>query len=217
MNESENHRPQSRNRRLRATLTIRRDDHIGDRIGTIFLDPVNEGEDGIVGRVRDYLGRGIRIIKLELSRAHVDVEVESLGLVDESKRLSAAAEDLRGKGARRSAQSMLQEALKLDPMNGEALSVLGLMLAERGEHDDALRILRRAREIAGDRVDVLQSLAQVCVQLERVPSAIGYLERALEMEANNDEIRTALVALGRTPAPIARFPRRVSLIRGGRK
>ena len=206
----------SRQRR-RLTLTIRRDDHIGDRIGAIFLDPVTEGEEAIIGRIREYLGRSIRVLKLEISRTQIDVEVESLGLVEESNRLADAAEDLNAKGGKRNAVAMLHEALKLDPLNREAILSLGLLLADRGDNEDALKVLRRAREIAGDRVDVLLSLGKVAAAMDRMATAIGYLEVALELEPANERVREALVALGRTPAPIARFPRRVSVIRGGRK
>ena len=204
-------------KRRRVTLTIRRDDHIGDRIGTLFLEPLAEGENGAIRRVREYLGTGINIVKVEVGQTQLDADVECTAWIEESNRLSKAAEDLSAKGARRNASEMLKEALRLDPLNRGAIVSLGLVLEERGQDDEALKTLRRAREIAGDRVDILKALAQVCVRLDRTATAISYLERALELEPKNEPVRNALAALGRAPAPLTRQVRHVSVIQGGRK
>jgi len=42
--------------RQRRTVTILRDDHLGDPIGIIFLDPESADHDSLVARLRDYLG-----------------------------------------------------------------------------------------------------------------------------------------------------------------
>jgi tetratricopeptide (TPR) repeat protein len=216
MNETEKPGITASSARRRMALTIRRDDHIGDRIGTIFLDPDSEGEQGIIQLVRDYLGRGIRVMKVELSRDRVEVEVESTGWVEESKRLTAAAEDLHLKGGRRGSQAMLEEALKLDALNHNALKRLGMLLADRGEHEEAFRILKRAREIGGDSVPALLAMGKVCMQLDRVPSAVEYLQLVIKAEPKNQEALAALESLGRAPEPVTYGAAKVRLIRGGK-
>ena len=62
--------------RQRRTVTIRRDDHLGDPIGIIFLDPESADHDSLVARLRDYLGARVRILKAELNSARADVEYD---------------------------------------------------------------------------------------------------------------------------------------------
>jgi len=197
--------PHVRSRRL----TIVRDDHIGDPIGAIFLEP-DDGPAGIVRRIADYLGPKTRILATEMMHDRVRVEVQSSPFSEESSRLAAAATELWRKGAPRNALSMYQEALALDSLNGHALHQLGLLMAELKQAREALLALRRAREVLGDSVELLHSLAGVCVMLERIPSAIGYLERALELEPHNPSIRRDLIALGRKPPPPPSLPARGS-------
>ena len=61
--------------RQRKVLTIWRDDHIGDAVGGIFLDREGEGADAIFDRLSDYLGRRVKIIKVELMRDRLTAEV----------------------------------------------------------------------------------------------------------------------------------------------
>jgi len=192
--------------RQRKLLTIWRDDHIGDAVGGIFLDREGEGADAIFERLKDYLGRRVKIIKVDLLRDRLTAEVDSLGLPEESSRLAAAALDLRLKGGPRNAEPLFRQALELDPLNVDAMIGLGMLLVELQRYDAALRTLRRAREIAGDLADLLRALGEVCVHLERFPSAIAYFQRALELRPNDAVSHRALIALGRYPAPLAEPP-----------
>jgi hypothetical protein len=60
MSESE---PASRPKRHREhqTLVIRREDHVGDPLSIAWLMPAETLGDAIVGRLRDFLGRRVRI------------------------------------------------------------------------------------------------------------------------------------------------------------
>jgi tetratricopeptide (TPR) repeat protein len=181
-------------------LTIARDDHIGDPIGAIFLD-LDGGEPEVARRVREYLGGKIHITRLELKRDRAIVEVQASAFSDEAARLSEAAADLARKGAPRNAIAMFQQALELDPLSGPTLHEMGIALLELKRPAEALPILRRAREVLGDSVELLRTLARVCVAIERIPTAVGYLERALELEPRNRMVRRELMALGRRPPP----------------
>ncbi len=181
-------------------LVIARDDHIGDPVGAIFLD-LEGGEAEVARRVREYLGGKVHINKLELKRDRAMVEVEASPFGDEAVRLGAAAADLARKGAPRNAISMFKQALELDALSGQTLYDMGIALLELKRPAEALGALRRAREVLGDGVDLLRALARVCVAMERNPTAVGYLERALEIEPNSRTIRRELLALGRRPPP----------------
>ena len=185
----------------KKTLVIARDDHIGDRIGAIFLD-LDGGEAEVAERIREYLGGKIQILNVELKHDRAAVDVEMASFPDEAGRLGAAAADLARKGAPRNAIAMFNQALELDPFNGQTLSEMGLALLELKRPAEALSALRRAREVLGDDINLLRDLARVCVAMERVPTAVGYLERALELEPASRAIRRELLALGRRPPPI---------------
>jgi tetratricopeptide (TPR) repeat protein len=181
-------------------IVIMRDDHIGDPIGAIFLEP-DDGEAGIFHRLRDYLGPKIKILRSDVLHDRVHLEVQGATFAEESSRLAAAAGELLRKGAPRNALMMYHEALALDPLNGNALHQMGALLEDRKRFREAYDALRRAREVLGDSVELLHALARVSVQMERVPTAVGYLEKALELEPNNNSLRRDLVALGRKPPP----------------
>jgi tetratricopeptide (TPR) repeat protein len=183
----------------KKVLVIARDDHIGDPIGAIFLDL--DGEAEVARRIHAYLAGKARIIKIELKHDRALVDVEASPFSEESERLAAAAADLARKGAPRNAIAMYKQALELDPLGGQTLYDMGLLLLDLKKPAEALGALRRAREILGDSVALLRSLARVCVAMERVPTAVGYLERALDIEPNSRVLRRELLALGRRPPP----------------
>jgi len=181
-------------------LTIARDDHIGDPIGAIFLD-LEGGEAEVARRVREYLGGKVQILKVEMKRDRAVVEVGASAFTEEANRLAAAAADLARKGAPRNAIAMFKQALELDALNGQTLWDMGTAMLELKRPAEALSALRRAREMLGDSIELLRALARVCVAMERIPTAVGYLERALELEPANRVIRRDLLALGRRPPP----------------
>jgi tetratricopeptide (TPR) repeat protein len=188
----------------RRRIVILRDDHIGDTLGAIFLEPSIDKEEWTIGLVRNYLGRRVRVLKVELMAERAEVEVSVQALTDESSRLVATARDLSKKGARRNAIELFRQALELDPLNHAAAVDLGLLLAELERFPDALTTLKRARETGPDDAAVLYALGQVSLRLERTASAIVYLERAFEISPGHFGVRRALTELGHKPKPIPR-------------
>lgn len=187
-------------------VVILRDDHIGDPLGAIFLDPSADREDWILGLIGNYLGPRVHILKVELMSDRVAVEFTVRAFSNESERLAAAARDLEQKGAPRNALSLYQQALELDPMNHEACRGVGMLFARLARHDEALAMLKRARETGPESVEVLYALGRVALALERHASAIIYLERAFEAAPGHFGVRRALTELGRKPKPVSRSP-----------
>jgi tetratricopeptide (TPR) repeat protein len=193
--------------RQRKRITIMRDDHIGDLLGAIFLDVSQQHEDSIMGRLAEYLGERVRIVKAEISYDRAEVEVEVKAWEEEASRLAATAKDLNQKGAHRNAQSLYREALELDPLNVAAASGLGTLLAQSEKYTEALAVLKFACEVGPPSAALLLALAQVCIRTDRTASAITYLERAFEIDPSNFGVRRALTELGRKPKPLARGAR----------
>jgi tetratricopeptide (TPR) repeat protein len=182
-------------------MVLLRDDHIGDAVGAIFLDPSAEDADAILDRLRDYLGERVSVINAELTAERLEIEVEVRALAEESKRLAAAAADLSHKGARRNAIALFRQALDLDPLNRDARQSLGLLLANLNRYREALAMLKMARESGPETVELLHALGRVCIQADRPVSAISYLERGFELDPGHFGVRRALGELGRKPKP----------------
>jgi len=193
-------RPARANRRVR-TIVLRRADHFGDTLGLAFLETPESAGDAILARVRNYLGGKVKILKAEISRDKIEVEVESRGWPEEAARLAAAARDLSDKGARRNAEAMFREAIAMDPLNPDAMAGLGLAMAARGHDLDALATLKQAREFGAPHVEVLIAMAQCASRLGRPAAALSYFDQALKQDPKNFTARRAMKSLGKTPQP----------------
>ncbi len=192
--------------RQRRSIVIRRDDHIGDPIGLVFLDsPETEG-DAVMERLGKYLGEKLKVIKAEVSRDEITIEIEARGWPEEGARMAAAARDLHLKGGRRAALSMYRDALVLDPMNADALVGMGLAQAEQEKFGDALTTLKKAREFGDDNAEMLLAMGKCAAQLERKASAIAYYEQVLKLEPRHFVARRALSALRHRDEPPAPPP-----------
>ncbi len=188
----------------RRRIIILRDDHIGDPLGAIFLEPSLDKEEWTIGLLRTYLGRRVRVLKVELMAERAEVEVAVQALSEEAGRLAATARDLKNKGAPRNALELFRQALELDPLNHTAAAELGLLFAELERFPEALAMLKRARETGPEDAALLYALGQTSLQLERTASAIIYLERAYELAPGHFGVRRALTELGRKPKPVPR-------------
>jgi tetratricopeptide (TPR) repeat protein len=180
-------------------MVLLRDDHIGDVVGAIFLDPSAENADAIIARLREYLGNRVRVINAELTAERIEVEVEVRALAEEANRLASVAADLSRKGGRRNAIALFRQALELDPLNRDARMGLGLLLAELNCYREALAMLTLARESGPETVELLHALGRVSLQADRTASAISYLEKGFELDPAHFGVRRALSELGRKP------------------
>ncbi len=185
-------------------MVLLRDDHVGDSLGAIFLDPSPERSDEIISRLRDYLGARVRVVHAELTPQRIEVEVEVRALAEEANRLAAAADDLSRKGVRRNAIALYRQALELDPLNRDARQGLGLLLADMSCYAEALAMLRLARESGPETVELLHALGRVCMQANRTASAISYLQKGFELDPSHFGVRRSLTELGRKPKPAPR-------------
>lgn len=191
MSESE---PASRPKRYREcqTLVIRREDHVGDPISIAWLVPAETRGDAIVGRLRDYLGRRVRIKKAEISRDTIEVQVELRRWREEASRLARAARDLSEKGARRGALSMCREALELDSLSAEAMTAMGTILASLGRDQEALDAFQHAREFGAEGVTILLAMLDCAIRLSWLRTAERYAQEALRLDPRNLQAREAL-------------------------
>jgi tetratricopeptide (TPR) repeat protein len=187
--------------RRRSSIVIRAEDHLGDSLGVIFMLEPDQLDDGVIEKLRAYLGEHTEVVKAIVSRDKIEVEVECAAFREESDRLVASARGLRNNGLYRSAEGTLSEALKLDPLNPVALTTLAEVLYDSEKFSEAIAALARAREAAGtDTAQVLAMLGAYCLKVERTASAIMYCERALTIDPRHFSARRTLLAMGRKPA-----------------
>ena len=216
-NGSERRARSARARGSTVSIVIRREDHIGDGLGFIFLEAGGGDQDAIIERLREYLGPRIRILKAEIGAERIEVEAGGRRFAEEAARLAEAAEDLRRKGASRNAMAHFTEALALDPLNVMALRGLGRLLAARQDYSGAFRMLCKAREAGGDNAEVLHDLGCAAAAMERIATAIVYLERACELAPDNMAIRRTLADLGRKPRATVKLKQRLALSQRNRE
>jgi tetratricopeptide (TPR) repeat protein len=180
-------------------ISILRDDHVGETLGAIFLDPAPEKAESTIELLRAYLGPRVWIRKVELQGDRAEIELETHAFSAEANSLAAAAHGLHRIGARRAALELWRETLKLDPLNGAAAKGAGLVLLEKGSFVEALAMLKRAREFGLQDADVLCGLGRASLRQERLASAIAYFEQACAIAPNHFGARRALAEFGRKP------------------
>jgi tetratricopeptide (TPR) repeat protein len=183
----------------------------------IFLEGAGGDHDAIIERLREYLGPRVRIRKAEIGTERIEVEAGGRRFTEEAARLVEAAEGLRRKGASRNAMAHFTEALELDPLNVMALRGLGTLLAARRDHSGAFGMLCKAREAGGDSAEVLHDLGREAAAMERIATAIVYLERACELAPDNLAIRRTLADLGRKPRATVKLKERLALSQRNRE
>ena len=86
---------------------------------------------------------------------------------------------------------MLEEIVKNNPLDGEALIMLGQHYAAQNQPDRAVFYYERAESIEAFEVNAKIRHAQVLVGMGRYSEAVPLLRRALEIKPN-DEVSTYL-------------------------
>ncbi len=84
---------------------------------------------------------------------------------------------------------VLEEIVKLDPLDGEALMLLGQYYSRNGEPDRAIFYYERAESIEAFEVNALIRHAQVLVGMGRYADAVPLLRRAQEIKPRDDIAR----------------------------
>jgi tetratricopeptide (TPR) repeat protein len=177
-------------------LVLRRDDHKHDSLGAVFLGAVSEARE-VRQYVERYLGPAFAVRKVDHEGPALRVAVECSRFPTESQNLARIARSLVSNGRNRAAADSFREALKLDPMNTEALKGQAALCALAGELSEAQDHWIRAGEIRGYDGEILRGLAVIALRTNRHGSAIQYLQDALVVNPNDDEAREMLEELRR--------------------
>jgi tetratricopeptide (TPR) repeat protein len=177
--------------RRRHALVIRREDHKRDALGAVFLGAVSDPAE-VRAHIERYLGAAIKVREFEGDDAVLRVSVESSGFEVESQNLVRIGRSLVEKGRYRAALDMFDEALRLDPLNVEALKADAALRSAQGDLGVAEERWVRAGEIGGYDAESLRGLATIALREDRRPSAMRYLEEALIVDPEDFESRALL-------------------------
>ncbi len=120
-----------------------------------------------------------------------------------------AAVRLHRAGRLREAAAAYHEILRRTPDDPDLMQLLGVVLAQLGNHEEGAELLARSLEIKPDRPTVLLNLAQALRALGREEEALSCCDRALSLDKSlSGGYRTrgaALAALGRRTEALASY------------
>ncbi|MEA2627378.1 MAG: hypothetical protein QOD06_3423 [Candidatus Binatota bacterium] len=182
--------------RKRHTLVIRREEHKRDAIGSVFLDVTTDDAD-IRGCVERYLGSQMKVVTVERHGPVLRAVVECARFDTESQNLVRLGRSMLKKSRRRAAGDMFAEALRLDPINVDALKADASMRIAAGDAATAEERWIRAGEIGGYDGEILRGLANVALATDRRPTAMAYLEEALRVNPDDGDARDLMDELKR--------------------
>lgn len=177
----------------RISLTIHREDHKVDALGLIFLGAVET--EKTLALLRSYLGPHASLRHVELDDAILRVEVDVRDFPEESQNLVRSARELLRRGVVRGAAAQLEEALRLSPLNVDALKTLGRLYYRQRNREAARQFLTRAREIAPADLEILRLLAEIALHEGRRLAAREYLEQLLRTDPTDRHARRSLARL----------------------
>lgn len=177
----------------RVALEIHREDHKYDSLGQVFLGATDRDET--LRLLRGYLGPHATLRHVELEDAVLRVEADVREFAPESRNLLEMGRDWLRRGRVKTAVGQFEEALRLSPLNAEALKTLGRLHYRRREGEAARRYLVRAREVAPRDTMVLRLLASIAAHAGRPLEARAYLEKLLEVRPGDRHGAAALARL----------------------
>jgi tetratricopeptide (TPR) repeat protein len=82
--------------------------------------------------------------------------------------------------------AVLEEIIQIDPLDGEALMLLGQHYSKQGEPDRALLYFERAASLDAYEANAKVRQAQVLVSMGRYADAVPLLRRAQEIKPRDD-------------------------------
>ncbi len=87
------------------------------------------------------------------------------------------------------AEHLLREALSQEPENGYFLDSLGWIKYKQKEYEEALEILLRAVDLAGDDAVIWDHLGDTYSKIDRAGEAVDAYKKSLEIDPGQDNVR----------------------------
>ena len=90
------------------------------------------------------------------------------------------------------AQHVLQEAIRQNPADWNAIYLSGVIRRFQGDFHGAIALYKRALQLTGDVAEIWQALGVAYQQVQDYPASIQALSRASQLQANSYETHTSL-------------------------
>lgn len=123
--------------------------------------------------------------------------------------LLARGEQLLEAGALAEAESVLRQALELDPRSARARSKLGIALARQGRYEEAIEAFRRAVEFDPLYAPAYSNLGVVYQELGRLDEALAAYRKAIEVDPDYWIAHQNLAALYKQRGEYGAFVRHI--------
>jgi Flp pilus assembly protein TadD len=162
----------------------------------VFLGAVTDPA-AIRAYVERYLGPAISVRSVEAEGPVLRASVETSAFQVESQNMVRIGKSLAARGRPRAAADTFLEALKLDPLNVDALKGHAAILAAQNELAYAEEAWVRAGEVRGYDGEILRGLATIALREDRRPTATQYLEEALLLNPDDADAHAMLDELRR--------------------
>ena len=128
----------------------------------------------------------------------IEARKASLSNKDQLQVLNLRSKVAFAKGDSQSAVASLEEVIKIDPTNGEAILLLGEHYLDQSDYEMALFYFGRAQNIEGSKVDAYVQAARVKVAQRKFADAVDLLQKAegikhqAHVEAYLEAVKNAL-------------------------
>lgn len=126
--------------------------------------------------------RGATTAAKEVARGLRDAGLDQLAAEDKRRLLKTEARVAAAEGAADEAAKVLHEIVDLDPLDGEALLLLGQHYGRKGEPEKAIFMYERAEGIEAFEADAKVRHAQLLVEQGKLEQAVPLLKRAQEVK-----------------------------------
>lgn len=118
-------------------------------------------------------------------------------------------------GIYRDLETLWSDTIAKDPESWMAHNNLGLVLQQKGQHDEAIAHLQKSLELNPNKFEIQNNLGYSLSMSSRLRDAFPYLEKAVEMNPNYAAVHynlgNALLRSGRVAEAIAQLQRAVEL------
>ncbi len=90
------------------------------------------------------------------------------------------------------AASIYKQVLDVDPKNGDALHLLGLVFHQSGQPTTAVKLIKRALEVYPNQSDFLRNLADILKESGQFEKSVQIYRRIIELHSGSNEVYNSL-------------------------
>lgn len=158
---------------------------IEEFLKTLFSNIDIKDHSSIINTLEDYYSYGPYKPKVSIEEDIVTVEIDSPTIISQEADYRKAV-SLSEKGKYHEAKVVLRDLIKKNPTNSEYHRILGQVLSEEGDHEEAINSLIDALRWDSRNGFALLMMGNVFAKYKRdIPTALKYFDQALKVNPND--------------------------------